>query len=420
MRHLSRTAFLRAAVDDWQARGVLPADQADALRADIGPEAAGRGFMGFVVIAGVVSLMFGAMTFVAANWEEMSRLARVLLIFAALWASWGGVLYARMTGRTWLSAVLTLLACGLFGAGIMLISQMYHIQGNPRDAVWLWMLGTLAAAALAWSPMALALAFGLMALWHLLGVFDDLAPVNWLFLVPWLAGAALCLAMRSRIVAHMGALALCAWALSEIIVEDLPEALFMVTTAAGFAVLALLLASHARPRLLQGFEPEAVGYVLALTGLSLLPLYLVPDEATLATGRAAVLGWSALAASLVLCIGLAVMGQARGWRTEYDQWVTVGALVLTALAFFVLRWPGTTDLVLLALSIWCVRIGHRLDSTLLRVLGAVWFAGMMLTIYAKTLGDLLGTSLFYLGAGALLLAGAFIATRLGRRREGKA
>jgi len=46
------------------------------------------------------------------------------------------------------------------------------------------------------------------------------------------------------------------------------------------------------------------------------------------------------------------------------------------------------------------------------VIGFGGFAGAMLLIYAQTICTLIGTSLFYVGAGVILLLGAWIGSRL--------
>ena len=42
----------------------------------------------------------------------------------------------------------------------------------------------------------------------------------------------------------------------------------------------------------------------------------------------------------------------------------------------------------------------------------------LLVIYGETVGSLIGTSGFYLGAGLILLGGAWVATRLDPKRKG--
>ncbi|MCB1423605.1 MAG: hypothetical protein KDJ69_14305, partial [Nitratireductor sp.] len=60
-------------------------------------------------------------------------------------------------------------------------------------------------------------------------------------------------------------------------------------------------------------------------------------------------------------------------------------------------------------------MGWRLEYRSLSTLGFLTFTGVMLLLYFETLGNLLDTSLFYLGAGIVLLAGAIIIPKLARR-----
>jgi uncharacterized membrane protein len=63
---------------------------------------------------------------------------------------------------------------------------MYHMEGNPPDAVLLWALGALLAAALLHSNAALAATFVLLAIWT--GMERMLnATAHWPFLLPWAA-----------------------------------------------------------------------------------------------------------------------------------------------------------------------------------------------------------------------------------------
>ncbi len=54
----------------------------------------------------------------------------------------------------------TLLGVAVFGASIMLISQMYHMDGNPPDAVLVWAIGALVTGVLLKSNPALAFRHG--------------------------------------------------------------------------------------------------------------------------------------------------------------------------------------------------------------------------------------------------------------------
>jgi uncharacterized membrane protein len=62
-------------------------------------------------------------------------------------------------------------------------------------------------------------------------------------------------------------------------------------------------------------------------------------------------------------------------------------------------------------------MGWRLDERRLRVIGMGGFVLALLMIYGVTVGTLISTSGFYLGAGVILLGGAWIASRLDPKRE---
>src|SRR5690606_19372167 len=118
------------------------------IRADLAQRGSGIDLSTSLAVLGAVLIGFAAMSFVAANWQDMPRIARLGLLIAALWGSYGlaGGLLAR--GHAGFGHAAVLAGVGVFGASIMLISQMYHIDGNPPDAVLTWAAGALLAGIL--------------------------------------------------------------------------------------------------------------------------------------------------------------------------------------------------------------------------------------------------------------------------------
>jgi uncharacterized membrane protein len=173
----------------WQSAGWVSDAGATAIRAELAAAKAPIGAAGVLAILGAVLFGFAAMSFVAANWNDMSKLARLVLLVGALWAFYGGAayLFARQLAVFANAAVLGGIA--VYGASIMLIAQMYHMEGNPPDAVLMWALGALLAAVLLRSNAALAAAFVLLAVWTGMerGINET---AHWLFLLPWAATAA--------------------------------------------------------------------------------------------------------------------------------------------------------------------------------------------------------------------------------------
>jgi uncharacterized membrane protein len=79
------------------------------------------------------AILFGCavMSFVAAHGTGMSKLTRLALLLAGLWGCYAAAfgLFRRQLNAFAHAAVLGGIA--LFGASIMLIAQMSHMEGNP-------------------------------------------------------------------------------------------------------------------------------------------------------------------------------------------------------------------------------------------------------------------------------------------------
>lgn len=194
----------------WQASGWVSEAGATAIRADVRSRKSPFGVAPVFAMLGAVLFGFAAMSFVAANWSEMSKLGRLALLIATLWACYGaaGVLLQRQLHAFAQAAVLGGIA--VYGAAIMLIAQMYHMEGSPPDAVLMWALGALLAAVLLRSNAALAATFVLLVVWTCWerGLANS-AHAG--FLLAWLAAAAAAAWLRWRPGLHLAALSLLVW-----------------------------------------------------------------------------------------------------------------------------------------------------------------------------------------------------------------
>src|SRR5689334_2331564 len=172
----------------WREQGWISPDGEAAIRRDVASRSRGLELAPVLGILGAVLIGFGAMSFVAAHWNEMPRLLRLSLIFGGLFGAYGlaGFLFDRKHPAFAHAAILV--GVSLFGAGIMLIAQMFHISGHAPDAVLTWALGALLAGLVLRSNPALALAMLLVGLWGLWEMYDS-NHVYWPFLVGWAAVA---------------------------------------------------------------------------------------------------------------------------------------------------------------------------------------------------------------------------------------
>ncbi len=134
-------------LDRWRSNGWLSEEGRTAILTDV--ESGARSFSLASALGILASVLFGfaAISFVAAHWDDVPRLVRLILLLASIWVGYGTAGWLEARGHSLLADAAVLFACGMFGASIMLVSQMYNIAGNPSDGVLLWWIGTLFAGA---------------------------------------------------------------------------------------------------------------------------------------------------------------------------------------------------------------------------------------------------------------------------------
>ncbi len=355
---------LRRDLAHWQASGLITDDTLRALEADVASRHRGiAGLAPVLAILGAVLLAFAAMSFVAANWQEMSKLARLALLFSSIWASFGiaGHFHARAMPAFADAAIL--LACALFGASIMLIAQMYHMDGHAPDAVLTWTAGTFLAGLGLRSNPAFALAMVLAGVWSGWETSISLYT-HWPFLLAWLAVAAAFAWQRWRPGLHIAGSALAVWTVTLAFTWEKGTPSYAIVAIVGLvAVAAIILAERALPRFAHlGLAPAALGYAMVVTFTGLLLLQLDPP------------------------------------RIATDRLILLASLTLA---------------LLLAAIVWGSRTGQRHVLWL----GYAGFSVEILALYLKTIGTLLGSSLFFLVTGLIVIALAGIAWRLHMREQ---
>lgn len=132
----------------WVADGIVSVDQADQLRARY-PAAHGISWGLFLLTAiGAIIFGLGIILFFAYNWNELPKYAKLVLIFSALVVAHaiGLVISSRNITNQNLVEGFHVLGTMMFGAGIWLIAQIYHIDEHYPTAFALWGLGALAFA----------------------------------------------------------------------------------------------------------------------------------------------------------------------------------------------------------------------------------------------------------------------------------
>jgi uncharacterized membrane protein len=221
-------------LERWRGAGWITADGEAAIRADVLSRGHAVGLPGVLAILSAVLIGFAVMSFVAANWQDMPRLARLGLLTASLWAAYAMADQLFRRGMAPFGHAAVLLGCSVFGASIMLVSQMYHMDGNAPDAVLLWAIGTFLAGVLLRSNPALAFALVIFSIW---GVWEtgQREHLYWPYLIAWALVAAAFYWQRWEPGVHLAGLALSGFIVLYGYVEDHRQGHELVV-AAGTAI----------------------------------------------------------------------------------------------------------------------------------------------------------------------------------------
>lgn len=100
-----------------------------------------------IVTIGAILVGVGIFSFIAANWQEMSKPVKIGVILVSMLFSYGiGWYLKEKLNLEKTSSALFLLGSIIYGAGIFLVAQIFHIRANWPDGFILWMLGVIMVA----------------------------------------------------------------------------------------------------------------------------------------------------------------------------------------------------------------------------------------------------------------------------------
>jgi uncharacterized membrane protein len=160
--------WLYAESERWVREGILSAEQAARLRALYPAPTPTRPWATLIFCGlGAVIVGLGVILLFAYNWHAMPKIAKLVTVFAALAAAHAGGLYlfqAKPRYRA-MGEALTVAGTMLFGAGIWLVAQIYHIDEHFPTGFLIWGLG---AFLLAWTLPSIfqaLVALALLTIW---------------------------------------------------------------------------------------------------------------------------------------------------------------------------------------------------------------------------------------------------------------
>lgn len=424
--------WLHNEVAQWQSDGLVDESTARRILARY-PQGTDRSWGRIVFSAiGAVLIGLGVILFFAYNWQAIPKAVKLLLVFGALAGAHGTAMTLARRPRSSPALIEGLHALGtmLFGAGIWLVAQIYHIDEHYPNAFLAWSLGALA---LAWAMPSLVqalLALFLITFWAGVEVLQFRSPMHAAPLLVLLAVLPLAWWRRSPALLASAISVLfvvTAFAVAWIDADALLSLLFII----GSAAMAAAVATRATAFPAAGGPLHVVG-LLVVTGCSLALSF--PGL----TGMLGHVDFSrhltlapyfgvAVAALLIALAATAYLGRS-AWRQidvyRRGQLALAGIGLAIVLACAALRISGggwaiaaPFNGIALGLAALLVAQGGAQLRPRLVAGGCLLFALVTLGRYADLFSSLLARSAVFVALGAALF---FVSNFYARRKRARA
>lgn len=129
--------FLDLETAGWVERHIISAEQATEILSLY--DVKSRNLRMIMLTAGVILLGMGALSFLLAHWHEFEKDLRVCMIVGAYLTSLSAYLFTRRSHPKTAKSFI-LLATGIFGGGIYLITRMYDIPITLGEFLGYWLV----------------------------------------------------------------------------------------------------------------------------------------------------------------------------------------------------------------------------------------------------------------------------------------
>lgn len=357
-------------ISSWKEQGLIDNDTAEKLLRDLHARRSGIGLGAVLATIGGVLLGAAIILLIAANWQEIPRIVRVISVFAMIWVCYIGGVWRRLKDDVVFSKALFMIGAATFGAGIAMVGQMYHMSGDEVSAALLWTCGVFVSAFLLRESVLSAVAMFIAAFYIFASVqadYDSLFNQSGFYIVPALAmtGAMAAYFTHSRITGHLVGVFTLIW-------------------------FGLLYAEN---------ENQLILWILLVIGATLMLAdgfaHVTLERLTRFSRPLASYGFLALLGSI-----LAFQGRSMALN-DYEQ---------PYILFF--------SIVIFALCIGSLVLCGR-NNAGLRWLVYLAFSGQVIYLAFETIGTMIGTSGFFLSSGVLVLLLAVFVRRMERRLSGQ-
>lgn len=453
--------WLEEQLAEWSRQELITADQAARIRGlyESAAEAGERKVSRFsFAIMGLAAFFVGLAVFlvIGFNWDAFPRPAKLFLIFGTVIGAHAAGLWLRFSKNSPRAGELvTFLACLLYGAGIWLVAQVFHLESHYPDGVWWWAIGVLPFALCLDTMLLHCLMIGLLGTWAGLEVigFSNLAVrifwgwwsfPNGAYTLPLLALPGIAWAYRKGSAATVGLyVPLFVWWITlQAISWDLKWQTVYFAGTLG-ALLLIIAETH---RVGSPFAPPIRLWGVVLAAGALIPLsyksfhtYVMRDS-WYGYGDRVLLGALAPFAALVILVAATILLCAYFYRGAGTAWsakervlgllqrqrvplglaVGMAAMSLWAMMAATYADSGTglyedssavwglmivANFAMVGLALWLMRVGLNEDRGRPFTFGVIYFLLWSILRYVDLFGDaggMLGAALMFFLCGAAL------------------
>jgi uncharacterized membrane protein len=404
---------LEADLAQWEADGVVTPATLATIRVALPPLAPGVNIPVVVAIVGSLLIAAAFLAFVAAHWSELARLLRLVILLAGIVGAHGLGAWLAGAGRPVLADLCSGVGSIIFGAGIALVGQMYHLGGDFAGGMLLWAIGALAAAALTGSRGAFAVALVVASIWTSMRVFEIRDVPHFSFVALWIVAAGLALAWNSRVAAHLVALAALPWWIATAFQVELDPIFVLADGAVLLFGAGLALAAAPWPRASSAGAVLSIYGAFALASVATLEVATVNDFFRPQGGAASQPLWAMSCGVAGAIFALAVAATTR--RAGAALAGMAMGLVLLAAALWTPPQAGEPWLAYACelCAMLCLVVSAMLDNARPRIVaGWLGIAGVIAAITWAVKGSLLHRSMFLAVAGAVAIALSLVLNRL--------
>lgn len=372
----------------------------------------------------------------------MSKLSKLLILLGSLYAAYAAGGYLSQDQRSpKLGQACFLLGVILFGANIMLIAQIYHIDSHYPNGVLLWALGGLLTTYLLQSQAALIAAILLATLWTGMESFGFNQIHGWYVLL-WIAFLPAIYQWQWKPACHIALISLLFWSAFSWFKVDVywGRGAYLYLTQLYFicylAVFVVGMLMHSSTRLEEFSRPvqnySVIGAIISLYALTFPRLQsgLRSYYASNVRVEAETFWIVTTLIALAILAGLTLWHRQRVYTTQpsrylfYAQLLVGATIVLILTNLFVTGIHGSSiaivfNLLFFSGMVWLVFAGMNIHNRFLVNIAFVFFAIGLLTRYFDTFWTLLNRSFFFMAGGLILIIGGYLLEQQRRKLTGQ-